>query len=361
MRWFLLVVSFVLGVPVQLVEAAGPQESLPSLSPSVCMIGYFGAATSNAGRPEYIGETSDAGNVVFLDFDGAENARRKLVLAKRHGLRVIVTRIRDVFYRRGTELNLRDDYQARWARFSALVSAHRQEIIAFYPFDEPIWNAEGNRTCPQEEACRGETLDVERVYRRIEFVNQQLKDRYPDIPIMMIEAYPVVFASSSRYIANLNAGGKVHHWRVPRGVDWIGADCYGDFNSCGQPLTKLRDGTLVRNGSLKDLYDVVRSRLRAGQLMVLVPDARLVVSAHSRGLSKAAQTKLIRNIEKSVEMTHEHKLTIGVFPFLYGGFARSDGAVVIGARDMPALKLYVAKLATVVKNNKSCRLPAPTW
>lgn len=91
----------------------------------------------------------------------------------------------------GANYDLRADYQQRWDAFKSLnqLDTNKDKISSFYIGEEPTWN--------------GIT------YEELKAVTDYVKAQFPEIPIMIIEAYPA--------IADL---------QIPQTVDWVGFDHY---------------------------------------------------------------------------------------------------------------------------------------
>lgn len=86
---------------------------------------------------------------------------------------------------------LRDDYEERWNNFADQVEPYIDHVEAFYVMDEPYW--------------RGASVeDLERCC-------QVIKDRFPDIPVMVVFAVPPF---------------EEDWFVVPESADWVGFDLY---------------------------------------------------------------------------------------------------------------------------------------
>ncbi len=101
----------------------------------------------------------------------------------------------------GTRLALYPDWKTRWATFKTtnLALLNAKNIGAFYMPDEPTWNG-----VP---------------FAELDLVSRTIKADYPEIPILLVEAYPVL-----------------NELQVPTSVDWIGFDRYGIFNPGGDAV-----------------------------------------------------------------------------------------------------------------------------
>lgn len=125
----------------------------------------------------------------------------------------------------GANYDLHPNFTARWATFISTNSAVLLpgKIGCFYIADEPFWN--GISLSDMDTVCA------------------LVKNAFPTIPLLMIEAYTTVNAM-----------------QVPQAIDWIGFDRYGTFD----PET---DPAFVEN------MDTLKSRLSAShQKIVLIID-----------------------------------------------------------------------------------------
>ncbi|MBV1858561.1 MAG: hypothetical protein KUG77_09140 [Nannocystaceae bacterium] len=126
----------------------------------------------------------------------------------------------------GSQLRLRSDAATLFGAFveASAPVLDSEHVAAFYLVDEPIWNG----TPPREIAAAATLVD----------------DTFPNIPIMVIEAYPVVEEAV-----------------FPEGVDWVGFDRY-----------------LVPDPSSDPTYlaelETVRARATDEQDLVIILDAQ---------------------------------------------------------------------------------------
>ena len=103
----------------------------------------------------------------------------------------------------GNNCHLYANYAARWAAEAAAVRPYLDKIAAFYVLDEPQWHG----ATPAE----------------IDTSAQLIKQTFPGIKVMMIEAGPKVTSSL----------------QIPASVDWVGFDWY-----C-QPFTTIKQKLAV--------------------------------------------------------------------------------------------------------------------
>jgi len=187
----------------------------------------------------------------------------------------------------GTDYDLRVDYQQRWDDFVATNQLHTNQhlINVFYIGEEPTWN--------------GISFD------ELKLATDYVKSKFPTIPIMVIEAYPIL-----------------NNFKVPITVDWIGFDHY----FVKDPNT---------NSDFQQEFALLITKLTD-------PDQKLVVIMDSHYISWAHGT--VGNIEliemKEVAQNYynlaksEPKVIAMLGYFWPNGF---DFPEAIGARGMPQI------------------------
>ncbi len=133
----------------------------------------------------------------------------------------------------GVDYALRPDFRERWEEFVSTnqLFSHQDMVNAFYMGEEPTWNG----------------ISFEDLKTATEYV----KNQFPDIPIMIIEAYPI--------LDNL---------QVPETVDWIGFDHYFVKN----PTT---------DADFQQEWNTIKSkRSTPQQKLVVVMDSHYISWAH---------------------------------------------------------------------------------
>lgn len=148
----------------------------------------------------------------------------------------------------GANYDLRADYAERWDTFIATNDflTNHEDIGVFYLGEEPTWN--GISAAEFEEA------------------SSYIKATIPEIPILLIEAYPA--------IASLE---------IPPSVDWIGFDHY----FIADPSS---------NTTFQEELALIKSKKTADQDLVLILDAHYIPFAHgSSGIAKSDMDQVARN------------------------------------------------------------------
>lgn len=183
-------------------------------------------------------------------------------------------------------------YTANWKRGTAQLAPYLSSIVAFYPMDEPYTSADMNTPAA--------------VTRRhdLETVNHLLKQTYPNIPLAVIFSAPSISPTL----------------QIPRGYDWVGMDCYGNWESCG-----------FNHRSMLWNLRTLEALLTPAQRFLLIPDASLLNTPHPSPSDLAQIADRIGHY--TVYAANDPKV-IGIFPFLLQSF--TEGAARwTGARDMP--------------------------
>lgn len=185
----------------------------------------------------------------------------------------------------GTIYGLRADYQQRWNQFVQLNSAviHDNFIQSFYIGEEPFWNGIS--------------------FQDFKAATDYVKQNKPNIPIMMIEAHPILDSI-----------------QIPTSVDWVGFDHYFIKN----PNTDL---------NYQNELKALKSKLATiDQKIVIVMDAHYIPAYHgvAAGIGISEMGEVAKNYYELAQ--NEPKAIALIGYFWPNGFDTSDA---IGARGMP--------------------------
>jgi hypothetical protein len=209
----MVVAAFVLGAPS---SCAGTDHS------TLRYFGYFAARLTPSGG-NHLAEVADRSNLNWVQISDVD-AYRPEVLDGCSERGCIVSTGHEFFTgcsgAPAPSCNLHPNYVGRWLRLANEIGARIDKVGAFYLLDEPQYRG----ASPAELATAARTI----------------KETFPTIPVMMVEAGPKVTGSL----------------RVPSEVDWVGFDWY-----C-QPFSRVRD-------KLSTLEGVTASHQR----LVLMPEA----------------------------------------------------------------------------------------
>jgi len=181
--------------------------------------------------------------------------------------------------------DLRTDYQERWIEFKTINQSilNTNYVGTFYIGEEPTWN--------------GIT------FTELDAVAQLLQTEFPNIPTMIIEAYP-----------------SLKDLQVPQTVDWIGFDRYFIEN----PNT---------NAEFQQDWNTLKSKISdPNQKIMIILDSHYINWAHSDfGNIELTQMNIVA--ENYYELAKSNEKVIGMLGYFWpNGFDIPES---IGARGMP--------------------------
>ncbi len=235
---------------------------------------YFGYAFSGP----YIDEVKDHTNLVHISSDFRNQTDLQyLAQARQDGLMVALD-LSSVFFPggRGDFTLERVQNSSRWATYAARIAPYLDIIAAFYPVDEPYWvfgQPNGNLTNTEIAAV-------------LTALNLQIKQRFPQIPIAVVFAYPSVDDSLI----------------IPQSYDWVGFDCYDGFDACGNP-------SLLRR-SVPEFLGTLREKKTAGQRLILIPPAFQQDLAMS-------EAQIVAIVDRYQQVAATDPEVVAVVPFLW--------------------------------------------
>ncbi len=185
----------------------------------------------------------------------------------------------------GTQYALRPDYVQRWNQFTHTNESmlSKEYIGAFYVCEEPTWNG----------------ID----FTSLNSVSELIDEQYPKIPIMIIEAYPVLDLL-----------------KIPKSADWIGFDHYF-----------VKDPNI--DTSYQQEWAVLKSKLSSpDQNMMVIMDSHYIQWAHeSFGNITLDEMDVVAN--NYYKLAKSDSRVIGMLGYFWpNGFDFSQS---IGARGMP--------------------------
>ncbi|WP_394750337.1 hypothetical protein [Spongiimicrobium salis] len=186
----------------------------------------------------------------------------------------------------GTAYGLRIDYQERWNRFVATNTLKEQRALigAFYIGEEPTWNGIS--------------------FEELEAVSHYVKMQFPDVPIMLIEAAPMLTTL-----------------QVPTSVDWLGFDHYFVQNP-------LEDNIYQQEWAL-----LKSKRSASHQRIVVVMDTHYISEAHGE-FGGIALDEMNEVAQSYYALAQSEVSVIMVLSYFWpNGF---DAPNSIGARGMPS-------------------------
>lgn len=200
--------------------------------------------------------------------------------------------------------DLRTDYQERWNEFKTINQSilNTNYVGTFYIGEEPTWN--------------GIT------FTELDAVAQLLQTEFPNIPTMIIEAYP-----------------SLNDLQVPQTVDWIGFDRYfvEDPNS---------------NFEFQQDWNTLQSKISdPNQKIMIILDSHYINWAHGDfGGIELTQMNIVA--QNYYELAKSNQKVIGILGYFWpNGFDIPES---IGARGMPQIvKMEYERIGTEIteKNN----------
>ncbi|HBK72004.1 MAG TPA: hypothetical protein DDZ39_10185 [Flavobacteriaceae bacterium] len=202
----------------------------------------------------------------------------------------------------GAIYDLRSDYQNRWNEFVAVnqLQSNQELIQTFYIGEESTWNAI--------------------TFSELKLATDFVKSTFPNIPIMLIEAYPVI-----------------DQLKIPNSVDWIGFDHYF-----------IKDPK--NDVAFLNELSLLKSKMNDSQNIILVMDTHYIKSAH--GDFGGIDLEEMKDVATSYfELAKEESKVIGVLGYFWpSGFDSSES---IGARHMPqSVKEEYKRIGKIITGKK---------
>jgi hypothetical protein len=163
------------------------------------------------------------------------------------------------------------------------VYPYKSIIKGIYLFYRPFWNAQIHQLSPST------------VSAQLTQAGQLIKSLLPGIPLIFIEAFSMV-----------NEG-----MYIPAVFDWIGMDCYGSFDYCG-------DNTYGRK-SIPQYYQILKNRITTLNLknkkLIVIPGA--AISKRMAEISITDRILLVDTFRKTMNWIANEPDVIASLSFLY--------------------------------------------
>lgn len=253
---------------------------------------YWDDPTDNGPKTNYIDEVYGFSNVAdILVVNPSDNIVVRMT--EMNSLQVkSILHLSEIFFElvgtsspSGAEYGLRTDYRARWDEFMNVnnLQVNQDLIQSFYIGEEPTWNGIS--------------------FSDLRSATDYVKFTVPEIPIMIIEAYPII-----------------DQLQVPNSVDWIGFDRYfvKDPNLNVEYLSELN--------SLKSKFT------NPEQKLVIIMDTHYIGSLHG-DFGGIALNEMDGVANSYYELAKSEPKTIAILGYFWpSGF---DSPESIGARNMP--------------------------
>ncbi|MDO6597140.1 hypothetical protein Q4512_09445 [Oceanihabitans sp. 2_MG-2023] len=277
------------------------KENQPELTINSTHIKYFGFTlidtywddpTDNQTKTNYIDEVYEFSNIAdILVVNPTDNIVARM--DEMNNLQVkSILHISEIFFElignsspSGVEYGLRADFQVRWNEFISInnLQVNQSLIQTFYIGEEPTWNGIS--------------------FSELKSATDYIKSTLPDVPIMIIEAYPAV-----------------DQLQIPNSVDWIGFDHYfiKDPKTNTDYLNELN--TLKSKFSNND------------QKLVIVMDTHFMSSFHE-DIGGIELNEMLEVTNSYYELAKSEPKTIAIIGYFWpSGFDLPNS---IGARNMP--------------------------
>lgn len=161
---------------------------------------------------------------------------------------------------------LRSDYITNWNNLAAQIAPHINTVGAFLLENDPYWNGISKSD--------------------LETVALLVKNTFPNTPTMVVEAYPMI----------------TDNLQMPAGIDYYGFDYFGMPNGFTE---------------IPRLLAIIKSKLRPGQQIILVPENILFNSTDAQVASYAYDYYNLALSEESV---------VGMEVFLWPDLSTGHGA-----------------------------------
>ncbi len=291
----------VIGIIILLVLIQSCKKDPKTIDPPVNNnLKYFGFTLVDVGwddptdasvKTNYVDEVAAFSNVAdILVVNPTDVIQSRVQLMSQNNMKAIIHVSELFFYYTGSGgssgslYDLRSDYQSRWDTFILTnnISINNSLIQSLYLGEEPTWNSIS--------------------FLELKLAADYIKSTVPTIPIMIIEAYPVI-----------------NSLQVPTTVDWVGFDHYfiEDPNNSTEFLNELA---------------VLKSkRSTTTQKIILVLDAHYIASQHgAMGITESEMASVATSYYK---LALKESDVIGLLGYFWpGGF---DDPSSKGARGLP--------------------------
>jgi hypothetical protein len=277
------------------------KEKQPSQPIPATHLKYFGFTlidtfwddpTDNQVKTNYIDEVHPFSNIADILVVNPSDAIVTRILAMNEVQVKPILHLSELFFEAigtsspsGIQYALRTDYQSRWDQFinTNNLLANQDLIQALYIGEEPTWNGIS--------------------FSDLETATQYVKSTIPTIPILIIEAYPIL-----------------NQLQVPNAVDWVGFDHY----FIKDPMSNV--------DYLSELNILKSKFTNPEQKLVLIMDTHYISSLHQDiGGISLLEMKQVAN--SYYELAKSETKAIAILGYFWpSGF---DAPESIGARNMP--------------------------
>lgn len=253
---------------------------------------YWDDPTDNITKTNYIDEVYEFSNIAdILVINPTDTIVERMTEANSLQIKSVL-HLSEIFFEHigvsspsGVEYNLRLDFQARWDEFinTNNLQANQGLIQAFYIGEEPTWNGIS--------------------FFELQSATDYVKSTFPTIPIMIIEAYPII-----------------DQLQIPNSVDWIGFDHYFIKDPKSNP------------DYLNELNILLSKFSNSNQKLVLVMDTHYISVLHG-DLGEITLEEMEDVANSYYELAKLQQKTIAIIGYFWpSGFDTPNS---VGARNMP--------------------------
>jgi len=131
--------------------------------------------------------------------------------------------------------------QRQWDKWVGAVRQYQDAVVAIYPFDEP-YLAAIRRVAPLRQMSKGQANSIKKSAKgSLATAAGRIKRNFPNAALIYVEAHTLVN----------------DELEIPEGFDWIGTDCYDNWDSC-------------QGRSIPEYYEILKSKMNGGQKLVAV-------------------------------------------------------------------------------------------
>lgn len=315
-----------------------PPTALPS---QIKFVGYFlgnatsPASTSIGGFTSSLDELVGQGNGITISYLPQEALAptinpdelfiSKIQVAKARGFKIVVE-IPIIFFdfnfskMRFEVKSLSPNYRNNWAHFKNLINPYLDSIVGLYPYDEPYW------------AALNQGVPANDMKQFLDEIAITIKSDLPSMPLIFMEAFPMIKADL----------------QIPQGWDWIGMDCYGSFDNCGNPGDQH---------SIPEYYNILKSKMNSNQKLVVIPEAFLFTETPTLD----DEIALVRRSQQFLAWAATEPRIIALAPFIYRNLAEEH---ITGAREMCPVrefyKSYLTQARIQLSQTSSIAIACPT-
>lgn len=270
--------------------------------------GYYASALDGLG--DFTDEIKDHSNIVNIGSYDINWSVDHIKMAKKKKIKVLLN-VFHIFYDYQS-YRLRPDYKARWADAVTKLQPYSDNIVAFYPIDEP------------DLVAISQNISQDDMRKSMELVATEIKMNYPKIPIAVIFGF----------------GSITNDFVLAKNFDWFGFDCYDGFEKCG-PLG--RSITKVHN-LLRQKIVTLNNSDNGLRKIILVPP-----SSFNKAI-QADENAIVDLLKKYYELAWNDQMVVGIIPFIWQTL--NEGTQTwVGTRELIKVQTYTKKILNSFTNN----------